>query len=185
MLRCVARRGVMVAAGLGGALLLGGCTGSNMLGDLGLQAAPPNAFLVTTEPPLSMPPSLASLPSPTPGEPRPQAVSPRLRAEETLVPAVALGGAGGPTSPGQKALIAKSGPPAPPDLRRELAAEAKRDQPSVGPLAWLLFWRPAPLPGVVVDPTGEERRLQQDAALGRAPTYGQTPVIQPKNEGLF
>lgn len=167
--------------------LLAGCSGDNVLGDLGLRAAPPNAFLVTTEAPLAMPPSLTNLPPPTPGAPRPQAVSPRLTAEEALVPAVALAGTdtGGPISPGQEALIAKSGPPAPADLRSELVTEAKKDRPSEGPLAWLLFWKPAPLPGVVLDPLGERRRLQQNAALGRPPTYGKTPVIHPKNDSLF
>lgn len=167
--------------------LLGGCSGDNVLGDLGLRAAPPNAFLVTTEAPLAMPPSLTNLPPPSPGTPRPQAVSPRLTAEEALVPAVALqgAGAGGPPSAGQEALIAKSGPPAPADLREELVTEAKRDQPSEGPLAWLLFWKPAPLPGVVLDPVGEKRRLQQDAALGRPLTYGKTPIIHQKNDSLF
>lgn len=171
--------------GLVGALLLGGCSGGNVLDDLGLTPPVPNAFLVTTEPPLSMPPSLTSLPSPEPGVVRPQAVPPRLQAEETLVPEVALAGDAGPDSPGQRELVAASGPPAPADIREELTQQAARDRPGQGVLAWMLFWKPTPLPGVVVDPVREARRLQENAALGRPPTYGQTPIVQPKQEGLF
>jgi hypothetical protein len=66
-----------------------------------------------------------------------------------------------------------------------LAQQAKKDQPGQGVMAWLLFWQTTPPPGIVVDPAREERRLQEDAALGRPPTYGQTPIIQPKSHGLF
>lgn len=169
----------------GAASLVAGCGGNNVLDALNLSPPSPNAYLVTTQPPLAMPPNLDSLPPPEPGAARPQEVSARLRAEETLVPEVALAGAGGPDSPGQRALVAAAGPPAPPDIRAELAQEAAKNQTSGGPLSWLLFWRSPPPPGVVVDPVREARRLQMNAALGRPPTYGQTPIIQPANQGLF
>ena len=165
--------------------LLAGCGNGGLLDTLGLVPPTPNAFLVTTQPPLAIPPNLETLPTPHPGKPRPQAVSSRLRAEETLVPEVALAGPGGPNSPGQRALVAAAGPAAPPNVRAELAKEPTPSQSEQGPLSWLLFWRPSPPPGVVVDPVREARRLQMDAALGRPPTYGQTPIIQPGGHGLF
>lgn len=164
--------------------LLGGC-GGNIMQDLGLVPPTPNAFLVTTQPPLAIPPSLNKLPLPEAGAVRPQAVSAELRAEETLVPEVALAGPGGPDSPGQRALVAASGPTAPANIRAELAKEKTPQQSDQGPLSWLLFWRPSPPPGVVVDPVKEARRLQMNAALGRPPTYGQTPIIQPGSQSLF
>lgn len=167
-----------------GTSLVGGC-GGNVMQDLGLVPPTPNAFLVTTQPPLAIPPSLNKLPLPEPGVVRPQAVSSQLRAEETLVPEVALAGPGGPDSPGQRALLAAAGPAAPANIRAELANEKTPQQSDQGPLSWLLFWRPNPPPGIVVDPVKEARRLQMNAALGRPPTYGQTPIIQYGSQSLF
>ncbi|HTU56374.1 MAG TPA: DUF3035 domain-containing protein [Acetobacteraceae bacterium] len=173
-----------LAVGLGAAALTAGC-GDNVVASLGLEPPVPNAFMVTTQEPLAIPPNLNSLPPPQPGAPRPQDVAPRVRAEETLVPQVALSGTAGSESPGQRALVAAAGPPPPADLQELLAQQAKKDQPGQGVMSWLLFWQTPPPPGIVVDPAAEERRLQEDAALGRPPTYGQTPIVQPKNQGLF
>jgi hypothetical protein len=166
------------------AALTAGC-GDNIVSDLGLEPPVPNAFLVTTQPALVIPPDLNAIPVPQPGAPRPQDVAPRVQAEESLVPQVALNGTAGPTSPGQQALVAAAGPPPPADLQQELEKQAEKDRPGQGMMAWLLFWQTTPPPGIVVDPAREERRLQEDAALGRPPTYGQTPIIQPKGQSLF
>lgn len=184
LLRRRAARWLRLVVGLGGAVLTVGC-GDNVISSLGLEPPVPNAFMVTTQAPLAIPPNLNSLPVPAPGAPRPQDVSPGVRAEETLVPQVALSGTAGPESPGQQALVAAAGPPPPADLQQLLAQQARKDQPGQGVMAWMLFWQTTPPPGVVVDPAREERRLQEDAALGRPPTYGQTPIIQPKGQGLF
>lgn len=173
-----------LVSALAAAALVSGC-GGNVMETLGLVPPSPNAFLVTTQPPLAIPPSLDKLPSPQPGVERPQAVSARLRAEETLVPEVALAGAAGPGSPGQSALVKAAGPSAPADIGVELAKEKTPQQSDEGPLSWFLFWRPSPPPGVVVDPVKEARRLQTDAALGKPPTFGQTPILQPPKQGLF
>ncbi|MGH7083807.1 MAG: DUF3035 domain-containing protein, partial [Acetobacteraceae bacterium] len=137
------------------------------------------------QPPLAIPNNLDKLPAPEPGAGRPQAVTARLSAEETLVPEIALAGPGGPGSPGQSALVKAAGPAAPANVRAELAKEKTPAQSEEGPLSWLEFWKPTPPPGVVVDPTKEARRLQTNAALGRPPTYGQTPIIQPGGPSLF
>ncbi|MGH7068630.1 MAG: DUF3035 domain-containing protein [Acetobacteraceae bacterium] len=164
--------------------LLGGC-GDNVMQTLGLVPPTPNAFLVTTEAPLAIPSNLDTLPPPDPGAVRPQAVPARLRAEETLVPEVALSGPGGADSAGQRALVEAAGPTAPPNPRAEFSKEKTPQQWDSGPLSWLLFWKPTPPPGVVIDPTKEARRLQTNAALGRSPTYGQTPILEPPPQGLF
>lgn len=168
---------------LAAASLVTGC--GNIMESLGLVPPTPNAFLVTTQPPLAIPPNLNKLPTPEPGAARPQEVSLRLRAEETLVPEVALAGTDGPDSAGQRALVAAAGPAAPPNIQAELAKEKSPQQSQEGPLSWLMFWRPSPPPGVVVDPVKEARRLQMNAALGRPPTYGQTPIIQNSSQELF
>lgn len=175
---------VRVIIALTATSLLGGC-GGNVMETLGLLPPTPNAFLVTTEAPLAIPSNLDQLPPPDPGEVRPQAVPARLRAEETLVPEVALSGPGGADSTGQRALVKAAQPTAPANRGTEFSKEKTPQQADSGPLSWLLFWKPAPLPGVVIDPTKEARRLQTNAALGRPPTYGQTPILVPPAQGLF
>jgi len=44
----------------------------------------------------------------------------------------------------------------------------------------LMFWREPPPPGVSVDATGEQRRLQENDALGKPRTEGDTPIIERK-----
>ncbi len=181
--RRAAKRLRLVVA-LSSAALTAGC-GGNVISALGLEPPVPNAFLVTTQPPLAIPPDLNAMPVPQPGAPRPQDVATTVRAEETLVPQVALNGTAGPNSPGQQAMVAAAGPPPPSNIQQELEKQAAQDRPGQGVMSWVLFWQTTPSPGVVVDPAREERRLQEDAALGRPPTYGQTPIIQPKSQSLF
>jgi Protein of unknown function (DUF3035) len=181
--RAARRLGLVVALSI--TALTAGCAGGNLMSNLGLEPPVPNAFLVTTQPPLVIPPNLTAIPAPQPGAPRPQDVTTTVRAEETLVPQVALNGTAGPNSPGQQALVAAAGPPPPSNLDQELEKQAQQDRPGQGVMSWLLFWQTPPPPGIVVDPEREERRLQANAALGRPPTYGQTPIIQPKTRSLF
>lgn len=42
----------------------------------------------------------------------------------------------------------------------------------------LMFWRELAEPGVVVDPTGEAKRINENSALGRPVTDGETPEIK-------
>lgn len=49
----------------------------------------------------------------------------------------------------------------------------------------LLFWKQKEDPSaVVVDPQAERKRLQENAALGSAPTSGEVPTIERKSQGL-
>ncbi|HWT10744.1 MAG TPA: DUF3035 domain-containing protein, partial [Roseomonas sp.] len=71
------------------AALLPAC-GDNTSRALGLVRDAPDEFQVTTRAPLSMPPDMTTLPSPTPGSPRPQERSTRQQAEALLSPGLAL-----------------------------------------------------------------------------------------------
>jgi hypothetical protein len=169
----------------------------------GLTRDAPDEFQVTTRAPLSMPPDFTLRP-PQPGVTRPQEQSQRRQAEATLSPQVELGddplgnpppagnGRGGANAnaangltTGQRALVDAAGPSAPADIRRKLGAEASLDDRGPSFTDRLLFWRPTPQPGVVVDPQREAQRLRENAALGRSVEAGDTPIIQRKKDTLF
>jgi len=166
-------------AGIGIALLsLGACSG-DLERTFGLTREAPDEFTVTTRAPLSMPPDYTLSP-PRPGASRPQELSAQQAAEAALVPEAALSNNAGPETPGQQALVAQAGPPAPADIRQRIAAEQNMDQPRQGLTSRLLFWRANPVPGAALDPAAESQRLRENAALGQPPTVGQTPIIQDK-----
>ena len=172
------------------ALLLAGCSGSDLSRTFGFTRDAPDEYTVTTQVPLSMPPEYTVRP-PQPGAPRPQQVSEQQQAEQALVPQTALTGTPtGEASPGQSALVQAAGPTPPANIRAQVnnAAVAEAQQ-SQGFVDTLMFWRePAP-PGIVVDPQKEAQRIRENAALGRSQDTGNTPIIQPAKkawlEGLF
>lgn len=161
-------------------VLLAGCSGDDLSRTFGITRDVPDEFTVTTRAPLSMPPDFQLRP-PQPGAPRPQEQTSSQAAEATLAPQTALDTpAPGETSPGQSALIAAAGGPAPADTRQKVEQEAALDRPNTSLTDKIMFWRkPAP-PGVVVDPTKEAQRLRANAALGQSVETGDTPIIQRK-----
>ncbi len=165
----------------GATLLLAGCSGSSLSRTFGLTRDTPDEFSVTTQAPLAMPPDYAIRP-PRPGAPRPQDVPDQEAAEQALIPQTALNAPATGMSPGQEALVAQAGPPAPADIRAEVSQDAAKGY-GRGFADRLMFWRPTPQPGIVVDPTREAQRLRQNAALGQSPDTGETPIIQPKPRG--
>jgi hypothetical protein len=167
--------------------VLGGCSGEELTRNFGLKRDAPDEFQVTTRAPLSMPPNFDLRP-PRPGATRPQEVSTSIGAEAALVPQAALAGDSGPTSPGQQALLSEAGPAAPRDIRKKIENEAALDEPDQSLTERLMFWKPTPPPGVVVDPTKEAARLRGDAALGQSAEGGDTPIIQRNQKssgGIF
>lgn len=147
----------------------------------GFTRDPPDEFQVTTRAPLSLPPALGALPTPRPGAERPQELSPRQAAEATLVPSSVLTApaGGGRRSGGETALLSQAGQPVSGDIRRRLDAEASRlDRPDRGLVDRLMFWRGPDAAGTPLDARREAQRLRENAALGRPPTEGETPVIQ-------
>lgn len=164
--------------------LVGGC-GSDLSRTFGVTRDVPDEFTVTTRAPLSMPPDLTLRP-PRPGEHRPQEQTASESAEATLSPETALNSPTAQASAGQSALIAAAGGPAPADTRQKVEREAALDAPNRSLTDKLMFWRKAPLPGVVVDPTKESARLRENAALGQNVDTGDTPIIQKaKSPGLL
>jgi Protein of unknown function (DUF3035) len=173
-----------VAMVFGCAMLLAGCGGDGGASRFfGLSRDAPDEFTVTTQPPLSIPPDL-NLRPPQPGAPRPQTVSERAAAEAALAPQTALGSAQAGMSPGQAALLQAAGPPAPGDIRRQIAADNRQAaQPSF--VDELMFWQSnSPPAGVAVDPAKEQERIRANQALGRPVDSGATPIIQ-RNKSLF
>jgi len=178
------RLSLLVLAGC--ALVLAACARDEMQRNFGLVREAPDEFVVTTQPPLSVPPDFALRP-PAPGAPRPQQQTPTAAAESALVPQAALTqpSSGGADSPGQDALIAAAGPPAPPNIRREVDAEAAKEATDTTLTDRLMFWKSPPPPGVVVDPQKEAARLRENSALGRSPETGDTPVVKAKPKTIF
>lgn len=165
-------------------LLLAGCDSGGLSRTFGLSRDAPDEFTVTTRAPLSMPPDFTLRP-PRPGASRPQEVSARRQAEETLVPQVALGAAPTVASPGEQVLLEQAGPPVSNDIRQQINQDASLDSGDPGFVDKLLFWKTPQPTGVMVDPQKESQRLRQNAALGDNLANGETPIIQPPRKGWF
>lgn len=172
-----------VVAALPGLLLLSGCSDS-LTRTFGLTRDAPDEFTVTTRAPLSMPPDF-SLRPPRPGESRPQEQSERQQAEEALAPQLALGAPHGDMSPGQQALLAQSGPPAPPDIKTRIDQDDRMADTDDSFIDKVLYWRKPSTQNAEVDPEKEAQRLRQNAALGQPPDTGSTPIIQQRKTGWF
>jgi hypothetical protein len=169
------------------AVLVAGC-GGNVKQQLGIAKRAPDEFSVVTRAPLSMPPDYGLRP-PRPGERRPQEPTMRAQARGVLVPnaagddlaAAVPGGTTGMTA-GDSALLARVGTePVSEDIRRQIDSETARlDADERNLIERMMFWREQPPPGDVVDPLKETQRLQENAALGKSTTDGDTPRIERK-----
>jgi hypothetical protein len=161
---------------------LAGC-GSDTSRTLGFSRDPPDEFQVTTRAPLSVPPRLGELPTPTPGATRPSDVS---RAGSGLVGGLSAGTTAAAPSGAERALLAQAGQPVDDSIRRIVDEETLRlDRPDRSFVDRLMFWRDTPPPGIAVDAERETRRLRENAALGRDETDGDTPIVQPRNRSLW
>jgi hypothetical protein len=170
---------------LAGALLLGGCGGDSLSRTFGLTRDAPDEFSVTTRAPLAMPPQYTLRP-PRPGAPRPQEQTDRDQAELALAPQGALSNAATPgVTAGQEALLQAAGPAAPGDIRREIDQDQQLDRPKQSFTDRMLFWQTPPPPGTQIDAQKETQRLRENAALGKDPTVGDTPIIQPPKKGFL
>ncbi len=168
-------------------VLLAGCAREDLQRSFGLTRDAPDEFVVTTRAPLSLPPDFALRP-PQPGAARPQEQATSHSAEATLVPQAALlaqPAAGASDSPGQEALLAAAGPTPPPDIRQLVDQEAAKEASNRSLTDRLMFWKSPKPPGTVVDAKKEALRLRENAALGRAETTGDTPIVQTKPKTFF
>ena len=169
---------------VGSLVLLGGCSSDKMSRTFGLTRDAPDEYTVTTRAPLSMPPDY-SLRPPRPGAPRPQEQSERQQAEEALVPQTALNEPQNNVSAGQAALIQEAGPPAPSDIRNRVDQDARYANDDKSFIDKVLYSRKPNTQQAQVDPAKESQRLRQDAALGKGPDVGETPIIQQTKSGWF
>ena len=177
-----------------------GCSSTKEM--LGLTKRSPDEFQVVSRAPLSMPPDY-SLRPPTPGAPRPQEGTTREQAENIVtgysgrststlqpdqIPSIGEGedpettGSAGETAFLQSASITGVDP----NIRKLVDEETAADQDaSESFLDSLVFWRDPEPYGTVVDPAAEQKRLQENQALGQPTDTGETPIIERKKKGLF
>ena len=180
---------------------LSGC-GNDVRQALGMTKQSPDEFQVVAHAPLTLPPDY-SLHPPQPGAPRPQEGTASDQAKTALFgptqtasaatggtdTAGATGAAADPSgqSSGEVALLQNAGatgidPQIRAQIDEETAAAIERDKSLVDRL---VFWRtPAPY-GTVVDPAAESKRLQENAALGKPVTEGETPIIKRTRKGFL
>jgi hypothetical protein len=173
---------------LAASLALGGC--SNAKKALGLEKTAPDEFNIVSRAPLSLPPDY-SLRPPEPGALRPQDQTPTQQARQTVFRAgdqqPALPRARGMQSEGELALLKQAGAgdtnsSIRQTVNQETVAAVEQDRSFIDSV---LFWRKPEPAGNVIDPQKESQRLRENAALGKAPTEGETPVIQRKKRALL
>ena len=178
---------VLAVASLG----ITGCEGIKE--QFGLNKSAPDEFSVVTRAPLSLPPDFRLRP-PEPGAARPQESSAVERAQAALVGASREQGIDENSvqrSVGESALLNQAGTEiAKSDIRRVINEEnAVLADVEDSLVERLIFWRSQSKPGDVVDARKESQRLKENAALGKPPTEGATPVIQRRErailEGIF
>ncbi len=180
---------VGLAAMAAAALALSGC--GQVREAFGQDKQAPDEFQVVARAPLSLPPDY-SLRPPQPGAARPQEVAPRDQAAATIFGNTTEGPATvEAASSGEAAFLDNAGAAGvDPQIRELVDAETKieieQDQQFIDEL---IFWRDPDAPGVVIDPQKEQQRLQENAALGKPVTEGESPVVIRKKrallEGLF
>ncbi|WP_395019456.1 DUF3035 domain-containing protein [Dongia sp.] len=175
-----------------------GCSSTKEM--LGLTKRSPDEFQVVSRAPLSMPPDY-SLRPPTPGAPRPQEGTTTQQAQNIVtgyqqsggtmspdqIPPIGEGESTSTESAGESAFLQSASLSGiDPNIRKTVDAETSADQDaSQSFLDDLVFWR-APEPyGTVVDPVAEQKRMQENQALGQPTDTGETPIIERKKKGLF
>lgn len=169
------------------AALLAGCESARKA--FGGDKTTPDEFAVYSRPPLSMPPDY-SLRPPAPGEKRPQDLTPQHMATNAMlgkkIKTAAAPNEGAPKmkgSPGVLALLRDTGAlEATGNIRaiidRETSIISKQDEAFVDKL---IFWvDEKPYQGTVVDAEKEQKRIQENQALGKPLNEGETPEVKRK-----
>jgi hypothetical protein len=165
---------------------------------MGLTKKSPDEFQVVSRAPLSMPPDY-SLRPPTPGAPRPQEGTTQQQAEGIItgypdrqvqpdqIPSVGEGEQTTAESAGEAAFLQSAGMTGvDPNIRKLVDQETAADEESsTSFLDDLIFWHKATPYGTVVDPVAEQKRLQENQALGQPVDTGETPIIERKQKGLL
>ena len=154
---------------------------------IGLGNEPPDEFAVATRAPLALPPNYALRP-PAPGARRPQEAEIRDRVRETRIRSAATGASpAGEASPAENAFLMRLGAAgADPAIRAKVDAESEAlADAQTGFIDKIVFWRNPDPPGEVVDAKQESQRLKSNAALGKPPAAGATPMIERRERGFL
>ncbi len=167
-------------------LLLAGLalTGCGSVRELtGVQKKAPDEFAVVRRAPLSVPPDY-NLRPPRPGERAIPQIDPRTESRAAVFGVEDQGQARPPAeSAGEESLLRTLKiESVDPSIRQQVDQESAilaLDQRSF--VEQLMFWRDPPPPGTAVDAAEERRRLQENDALGKPPTEGETPIIERKD----
>jgi len=172
-------------------LLLAGCSG--VQDQFSLTSTPPDEFMVTTRAPLAVPPDF-NLRPPAPGEARPQEGTATQQAKQVIFRAsdsaeLSLDEAM-PTdgrSTGERALLVEAqADGGQSEIRQIVERESETLREEDGYLYdVLVFWRDDQPEGQVIDAQAEAKRLQENAALGKPVTEGETPTIERKKKALL
>ncbi len=180
VLRAVAAAGLLLLA-------LSGCSDTKRA--LGYEKAPPDEFQVVARAPLSVPPDFTLRP-PQPGATRPQEGTTRDQARATLLgerSGVSLSLVG--RDSGDMALLTRAGASQAQPGIRELVDKESQSLAEAGHSFTdkLVFWRKPPEAGdgEQLDAAKEEQRLQENRALGRPVTAGETPRIERRRKGML
>jgi Protein of unknown function (DUF3035) len=92
-----------------------------------------------------------------------------------------------PASSGETALLQSAGatgidPKIRDTINQETAALEEQNSTFVDSL---IFWQKPAQFGTVVDPQAEQQRIEENQALGKPVTEGDTPTIERKKRGLL
>lgn len=146
----------------------------------------PDEFAVVTRAPLSLPPDYGLRP-PRPGAERPNETSPRDDAQNKLLRnlgnrrariAEAEKAAKGKFTNGEAALLKRAEAlNVDPEIRYLVERESGRVTEEDSLVDKLVFWRDKAPKKTVVDPSGESKRLRDNAALGKPANEGNTPIV--------
>lgn len=188
MTSVIRRFGFVVVAGLA----LTAC--GNVKQQLGFNREAPDEFTVLSRAPLTIPPDFALRP-PKPGAVRPQEGTEQDKAREALIGksrknakayARALA-ANTALTEGEKVLLNKSGAyEAEPNIRaivdRETTTLAMEKTSFTDNL---VFWENRSYQGTQVDAQQEQKRIQENMALGKSLADGEPPKIERKSKAIF
>lgn len=165
-------------------LLLAACgSGENMREKLGIKSSPPDEFSVVTRAPLSVPPDYTLRP-PLPGADRPNEVSVRDQARQTVFGADS-GARASASATGQEDFLKKLGADqADPSIRASIDTEVKAMDEAEQPAAQkLLFWKDKSAVGSKpIDPVAEQKRLEAEKKDKNVPDK---ITIEKRNEDVL
>jgi len=151
---------------------------------LGLNKTSPDEFSVVTRAPLTLPPDY-NLRPPDPDALGPQETTVQNRVKTALY-GTASDAAGGPTTAGENALLARAGATeAAPNIRKLINQDNSiYAEDEEGFVDSLIFWRDT-ASGTIVDPTKENQRLQEAEALGEPRTGDGSVIIEERETGFL